>query len=101
MIIVGIGVAIITTAAAAVYFAVRSRDVRKFLAGAFFVSGGIQFYLYLAKVSVPLLGTSFVFTPEISRVRSILHFVFFCITFYFGFLWKRKGSSGPDRVKNQ
>src|SRR5262247_1388660 len=67
------------------YFAWRSREFRKFLAGAFFVSAGIQFYLYLAKVPVPLLGTSFVLTPEVSRVRSILHFVFFLITFYFGF----------------
>ena len=40
------------------YFAYRSREFRKFLAGAFFVSAGIQFYLYLANVSVPLLGTS-------------------------------------------
>ena len=48
------------------YFAIRNREFRKFLAGAFFVSAGIQFYLYLANVSVPLLGTSLVFTPEIS-----------------------------------
>src|SRR5262249_17949523 len=33
------------------YFAWRSRDFRKFLAGAFFVSSGILFYLYLADVS--------------------------------------------------
>ncbi len=51
------------------YFAIRSREFRKFLAGAFFVSAGIQFYLYLANVSVPLLGTSLVFTPEISGWR--------------------------------
>jgi len=38
------------------YFAWQSRDFRKFLAGAFFVSSGILFYLYLADVSVPLLG---------------------------------------------
>jgi len=38
------------------YFAWRNRDFRKFLAGAFFVSSGIMFYLYLADVSVPLLG---------------------------------------------
>jgi hypothetical protein len=29
------------------YLAYRSREFRKFLAGAFFVSSGIQFYLYL------------------------------------------------------
>jgi hypothetical protein len=69
-----------------VYCAVRSKEFRKFLAGAFFVSGGIQFYLYLANVSVPLLGTTFVQTPELSVKRSILHFIFFVITFYFGFI---------------
>jgi hypothetical protein len=46
------------------YFAWRSREFRKFLTGAFFVSAGIQFYLYLAKVSVPLLGTNLVATPD-------------------------------------
>jgi hypothetical protein len=49
---------------ATIYFAIRSREFRKFLAGAFFVSGGIQFCLYLAGVSVPLLGTSCVFTSR-------------------------------------
>jgi hypothetical protein len=75
-----------------ILFAVRSRDFRKFLAGAFFVSGGIQFYLYLADVSVPLLGTSLVQTPELSRVRSILHLIFAAIAFYFGFI-RGRGSS--------
>jgi hypothetical protein len=54
------------------YFAWRNTDFRKFLAGAFFVSSGIMFYLYLADVSVPLLGTSFVETPQISGGRSII-----------------------------
>jgi hypothetical protein len=53
------------------YFAWRSREFRKFLAGAFFVSAGIQFYLYIAKVSVPLLGTDLVLTPDVSWWRSI------------------------------
>jgi hypothetical protein len=56
----------VTDAVASLYFAWRYRDFRKFLAGAFFVSSGILFYLYLANVSVPLLGTSFVETPQIS-----------------------------------
>jgi hypothetical protein len=56
-------------ATGSVYFAWRNRDFRKFLAGAFFVSSGILFYLYLADVSVPLLGTSFVETPQISGGR--------------------------------
>jgi hypothetical protein len=76
-----------------VYFAARSREFRKFLAGAFFVSGGMQFYFYLSNVSVPLVGTSIVQTPELSGVRSILHFIFFLVTFYFGFITKPKESS--------
>jgi hypothetical protein len=51
---------IIVTGGATIYFAVQSREFRKFLAGAFFVSAGAQFYLYLAGVSIPLLGTDFV-----------------------------------------
>jgi hypothetical protein len=66
------------------------RDVFKFLAGAFFVNAGILFYLYLAGVSVPLLGTNFVFTPEISGLRSILHAVLFVTFFYFGFIRRRR-----------
>jgi hypothetical protein len=75
-----------------IYFAFRSREFRKFLAGAFFVNAGIQFYLYVANVSVPLLGTRFVQTPELSGLRSILHFIFFVITLYFGFIRTPKHS---------
>ena len=80
----------ILDAAVTLFLAWRYRDVRKFLAGAFFVSSGILFYLYLAGVSVPLLGTDFVATPEISGVRSIPHFIFFLLCLYYGFFWKRK-----------
>jgi hypothetical protein len=43
------------------------QDVCKFLAGAFFVNAGILFYLYLARVSVPILGTGLTETPESLR----------------------------------
>jgi len=85
--------AIIVLGLPTLYFAWRSREFRKFLAGAFFVSAGIQFYLYLAKVSVPLLGTNLIFTPEISGVRSIIHFILFGLCFYFGFIQKPKDFS--------
>jgi uncharacterized protein (DUF486 family) len=83
---------IVVVGGATLYFAIRSREFRKFLAGAFFVSSGIQFYLYLAGVSVPLLGTSLVQTPQLSGVRSILHFIFFVIACHFGFVRKPGGS---------
>jgi hypothetical protein len=34
--------------------------------------------------SVPLLGTEFVQRPGVSALRSIPHFTFFAVTFYFG-----------------
>ena len=73
-----------------IYFAWRSREVRKFLAGAFFVSSGVLLYFYLAGVSVPLLGTSFVQTPAVSGARGIIHFILFLLCLYFGFLTKPK-----------
>jgi hypothetical protein len=75
--------AAVITVVGSLYFAWRNRDCRKFLAGAFFVSSGILFYLYLADVSVPLLGTSFVETPQISGGRSIVHFILFLVCFDF------------------
>ena len=78
----------VTMAVGSLHLAWRHRDVRKFLAGAFFVSSGVLFYLYLADVSVPLLGTCFVETPRISAVRSIVHFILFLLCFYFGFVRK-------------
>jgi hypothetical protein len=83
-------VAAVIDAAVTLYLAWRFVGFRKFLAGAFFVSSGTLFYLYLADVSVPLLGTSLVFTPQSSGARSIVHFTLFLLCLYFGFVWKPK-----------
>jgi hypothetical protein len=80
----------VVMAAGSLYLAWRYRDVRKFLAGAFFVSAGTLFYFYLADVSVPLLGTSFVETPQVSGARSIVHSILFLLCLYFGFVSKPK-----------
>src|SRR5208282_5064625 len=80
----------VVDAGACLYFAFRYREFRKFLAGAFFVSSGTLFYFYLADVSVPLLGTSLVFTPQINGARAIVHFILFLLCFYFGFVSKPK-----------
>ena len=82
--------AAVIMAVGSLFFAWRNRDFRKFLAGAFFVSSGILFYLYLANVSVPLLGTGFVETPKISAGRSVVHFILFMLCFYFGFVRRPK-----------
>jgi hypothetical protein len=60
------------------------------------VNAGILFYLYLAGVSVPLLGTGFIETPEVSGVRSIIHTVLVLIFFYLGFIRKWKSRSDRD-----
>jgi hypothetical protein len=72
------------------YFAVRSREYRKFLTGAFFVSAGMQLYFYLANISIPLLGTNIVQSPKVSGVRSLIHFLLFSICLYFGFIREPK-----------
>jgi hypothetical protein len=83
-------VAGVIMATGSLYLAWRYRGYRKFLAGAFFVSSGTLFYLYLADVSVPLLGTDFTATPVTSGRRSIVHFILFLLCLYFGFVWKPK-----------
>lgn len=79
---------VVVAGGATIYLAARSREFCKFLAGAFFVSSGIQCYLDITGVSVPLLGTSLVQTPELSAGRAAIHFVLFLLTFYFGFIRK-------------
>jgi hypothetical protein len=82
------------------YFAIRSREFRKFLAGAFFVSGGMQLYFSIAGVPVPLIGTDAVQTPGLSGTRSLIHFVFFLLCFYFGFIWKRKPQARDEEQRS-
>jgi hypothetical protein len=69
------------------------QDVCKFLAGAFFVNAGTLLYLYLARVSVPILGTGLIETPEVSGMRSIVHAALFVTFFYLGFIRKWKSHS--------
>jgi len=85
---------IVLYALAILYVAIRYREVRKFLAGAFFVSSGTCWYLWLTGVSLPIVlphaGTVSVETPEISGQRAIVHFILFFLCFYFGFISKPK-----------
>jgi hypothetical protein len=69
------------------------RDVYKFLAGAFFESGGILLYLYIYRVPVPLFSTGYIESPEISGLRSIVHLSLFFVFFYLGFIRKWKSAS--------
>src|SRR3984893_2598734 len=76
------------------------QDVCKFLAGAFFVSAGVLFYLYLARVSVPLLGTGFIETPEVSGLPYIVNAVLFVAFFYPRFHSKVENAK-PQRLTTQ
>ena len=85
---------IIVYALAALYVAIKFREVRKFLAGAFFVSSGTLWYLWITGTSLPIVlpyaGTVSVENPEISGQRAIVHFILFLLCLYFGFVHKRK-----------
>lgn len=83
-----------------VYFIIISVDFRKFLTGAFFVSGGIQLYLAFAKVSIPVLGTDIVQNSELGYVRGTLHLALCLICFYFGFI-KNKKKSHIEKTTNR
>jgi predicted membrane protein len=85
---------IILYAIAALYVGVRYREVRKFLAGAFFVSSGILSYLWVTGTSIPIVlpyaGIISIETPDISGQRAIVHFILFLLCLYFGFFSKPK-----------
>jgi hypothetical protein len=80
----------VIAAVGSIYLAWRNREFRKFLAGAFFVSSGVLFYLYLADVSVPLLGTSLSKHLRSAVAAPSSHFILFLLCFYFGFVKKPK-----------
>lgn len=67
---------------------IKWKEVCKFLSGAFFVSTGILFYLYMTGTPIPLMGTHFIVEPEVNGIRSIIHAVLFLVAFYFGFIRK-------------
>jgi hypothetical protein len=81
---------IVLDALATLYVAIKYREVRKFLAGAFFVSSGTCWYLWEIGVSIPIVlpyvGTVSVETPEISGQRAIVHSILFLLCLYFGFI---------------
>jgi hypothetical protein len=89
-----LAVFIILYALATLYVAIKYREVRKFLAGAFFVSSGTCWYLWVTDLSLPVVlpyvGTVSVETSEISGQRAIVHFILFLLCFYFGFIRKPK-----------
>ena len=72
------------------YFVIKSVDFRKFLAGAFFVSGGVQLYLAYMKVSIPMIGTDIVQDAALGYYRGTFHLILCLICIYFGFIKPKK-----------
>jgi hypothetical protein len=92
--------AIIVIGLPTITVAVRYREYRKFLAGAFFVSSGTQFYFYLAQLPIPLIWTSAVQSPELSATRGAIHFALFLVCTYFGWFFRRSASEATKQSGN-
>lgn len=73
---------ILITAIISIYFAFKSHEFRKFLAGAFFVSGGIQLYLAYMHVSIPVAGTTILQEASLGYTRGIMHLVLSLVCIY-------------------
>jgi hypothetical protein len=56
----------------------------------------MQFYFYLAKIPIPLMGTTAVQSPELSGVRGTIHFTLFLLCLYFGFFNRKRPPGGQD-----
>ena len=66
------------------------KEICKFLSGAFFVTAGASWYFAYYKIDVPFMGTTM--SHEFLRIRGFLHFALFLLTFYYGFIKKRRGN---------
>jgi len=82
----GINAHLTTRAAVIVSGPVCESIGKGFAAGTSFVNAGILFHLYLTDTPVPVLGPDYVIEPQTNGLRSMAHFVFFVIFFYFGFI---------------
>ena len=65
---------------------IKWKEVCKFLSGAFFVSSGFLFYLYLVGTPVPVLGAHVSVTPGVNGFRAIIHLLLFMFFFYLGYI---------------
>ena len=64
------------------------KEACKFLSGAFFVTAGASWYFAAYNMAVPFMSTSM--SPGFLRIRGGMHFVFFLLSFWYGFLKKSK-----------
>jgi len=67
---------------------INRKEVCKFLSGAFFVTAGASWYFLLVAYLCAVFGHSM--SPLFLFIRGFIHFGLFLITFYFGFIKKKK-----------
>jgi hypothetical protein len=66
------------------------KEICKFLSGAFFVSAGVNWWMYFNHIQAPIFGTTW--SPGFLGIRGFIHFGLFTFTFYFGFIRKIKNA---------
>ena len=64
------------------------KEIFKFLSGAFFVTAGASWYFASLKIDLPFMGGTM--SHQFLFIRGCIHFILFLITFYLGFIRKRK-----------
>jgi uncharacterized protein YdhG (YjbR/CyaY superfamily) len=64
------------------------RDVWKFLSGSFLATAGILYYLAAMNLSVPILGTRYIESPQVSGRRAVVHTALCAVCLYLGFIRK-------------
>ncbi|MEI6312656.1 MAG: hypothetical protein WCP57_10385 [Bacteroidota bacterium] len=64
------------------------KEICKFLSGAFFITAGASWYFAWYQVDLPFMGGTM--SHQFLAFRGALHFVFFLLTFYLGFIRKKK-----------
>jgi len=65
------------------------KDILKFLCGAFFVSAGVNWWMYFNNMPAPFpfMPGKFV-SPELLGARGFIHFALCLISMYFGYIRK-------------
>ena len=64
------------------------KEICKFLSGAFFVTAGASWYFAYFQIDLPFMGTTM--SHQFLFIRGCMHFLFFLVSFYYGFIRKRQ-----------
>jgi hypothetical protein len=78
------------------YIAMRYRECRQALAGAFLSSGRMQFHFYPARLPIRLFWMNAAQSPQLSAMRRIIHFLLFPVGWYFAWFFRKRPSVQSD-----